>query len=141
MTKRETSPHDRGTCQSCGETGCSAATRKADETEQQFAERQRLQSRLCRIRHKVIVLSGKGGVGKSTVAVNLAVALNMSGRRVGLLDGDLHGPSVPTMLGLEGKTVQGTLEGIVPVDLEGIKVVSMGFFLPNQDEAVIWRGP
>jgi len=87
------------------------------------------------------VLSGKGGVGKSTVAVNLAVALKMLGKRVGLLDVDIHGPSIPTMLGLEGKTLSASAEGILPFDLDGMKVMSIGFFLSNQNEAVVWRGP
>jgi ATP-binding protein involved in chromosome partitioning len=89
----------------------------------------------------VLVLSGKGGVGKSTVAVNLAMALAMSGMRVGLLDVDIHGPSIPTMLGLEGKTAVGGEYGLIPIEVAGIKVVSMGFFLRNQDDPVIWRGP
>ena len=79
----------------------------------------KLQSRLCRIRHKVIVLSGKGGVGKSTVAVNLATALMLSGKRVGLLDVDIHGPSIPTMLGLEQETIQVGEDGLLPIDLGG----------------------
>ena len=89
----------------------------------------------------MIVLSGKGGVGKSTVAVNLAAALMMSGKRVGLLDVDIHGPSIPTMLGLERETIQGCEEGLLPIDLGGLKVMSLGFLLRNQDDAVIWRGP
>jgi Mrp family chromosome partitioning ATPase/predicted Fe-Mo cluster-binding NifX family protein len=89
----------------------------------------------------VVVLSGKGGVGKSTVAVNLAAALMLSGKRVGLLDVDIHGPSVPTMLGLEGSTVHEERGEIVPVMLGGLKVLSLGFLLRNQDDAVIWRGP
>ena len=107
MKEQKASPHDRATCQSCGDTDCSASTRKNNESEQEFGERQKLQSRLCRIRHKVVVLSGKGGVGKSTVAVNLAVALKMSGKRVGLLDVDIHGPSIPTMLGPGRRTSPG----------------------------------
>jgi Mrp family chromosome partitioning ATPase len=86
-------------------------------------------------------MSGKGGVGKSTVAVNLAMGLHLAGKKVGLLDVDIHGPSIPTMLGLEKSQV---LEGngeLLPVDLDGLKVISLGFFLKEQDEAVIWRGP
>lgn len=86
-------------------------------------------------------MSGKGGVGKSTVAVNLAAALTDAGRRTGLLDVDVHGPSVPTMLGLEGTPVRGEDDGLVPVDAAGLKVVSIGFLLGSSDDAVIWRGP
>jgi Mrp family chromosome partitioning ATPase/NifU-like protein involved in Fe-S cluster formation len=129
------------TCETCGDSDCSASKRKKEESEEEFKERRQLQSRLCRIRHKVVVLSGKGGVGKSTVAVNLAMALMLSGKRVGLLDVDIHGPSIPTMLGLERETIQMGEEGLIPIELGGMKVISLGFLLRNQDDAVIWRGP
>jgi len=138
---RKESRGAQATCDTCGDKECSASERKKDESEEQFADRRQLQSRLCRIRHKVMVLSGKGGVGKSTVAVNLATALMMSGKRVGLLDVDIHGPSIPTMLGLERQMIQGSEDGLLPVDLGGMKVMSLGFMLRNQDDAVIWRGP
>ncbi|MDQ7838896.1 MAG: Mrp/NBP35 family ATP-binding protein [Thermodesulfobacteriota bacterium] len=115
--------------------------KKENESDEEFDDRQKLQNRLSRICHKVVVLSGKGGVGKSTVAVNIAMALMMWGKRVGLLDVDIHGPSVPTMLGLEGKTIEGGAEGLLPVELGDMKVMSLGFLLRNQDDAVIWRGP
>jgi len=129
------------TCDTCGKDDCSASARNPGESDQDFKDRQQLQSRLCRIRHKILVLSGKGGVGKSTVAVNLAAALRMAGKRVGLLDVDIHGPSIPTMLGLEQATVTGQEGELLPVDAGGIKVLSMGFFLRSPDDAVIWRGP
>jgi Mrp family chromosome partitioning ATPase len=128
-------------CRSCEKTSCSAAHRRQDESDADFADRQKLESRLCRIRHKIVVLSGKGGVGKSTVAVNLAVALMMTGRRVGLLDVDIHGPSIPTMLGLEHHIIGGSDGEIAPADVDGLKVISIGLFLPSPDDAVIWRGP
>lgn len=128
-------------CNSCEEKDGSASERKKSESEEEFREHQELQSRLGRIRHKIVVLSGKGGVGKSTVAVNLAVALTMAGKRVGLLDIDIHGPSIPTMLGLEREIIQGSEDGLLPIDLGGMKVMSIGFLLRNQDDAVIWRGP
>ncbi len=93
---------------------------------------------------KFVVMSGKGGVGKSTVAVNTAVSLALSGKRVGLLDVDVHGPSVPTMLGLAGTKLMGTEEKIYPVEMEGynnLKVMSVGFLLEAEDSPVIWRGP
>jgi Mrp family chromosome partitioning ATPase/predicted Fe-Mo cluster-binding NifX family protein len=128
-------------CGSCSDEKCSASKQLKGESDADFEERRLLQSRLCRIKHKVIVLSGKGGVGKSTVAVNIAVALMLSGRRVGLLDVDIHGPSVPTMLGLEGTVLQGSEDALLPVDMEGLKVMSIGFLLRSPDDAVIWRGP
>jgi len=97
---------------------------------------------LKRIGHKIVVLSGKGGVGKSTVAVNLAVSLSMSGYKTGLLDIDIHGPSVPKMLRLDGSIMQPSERGkLIPVDFGGLKVMSIGFLLPGEQEAVIWRGP
>jgi Mrp family chromosome partitioning ATPase len=102
----------------------------------------RLASRLARIRHTIVVLSGKGGVGKSTVSVNLAVALAERGKQVGLLDIDLHGPSVPKMLHLEGQPIQSHDGAALPVEFTmNLKVMSIGFFLASEDQAVIWRGP
>lgn len=129
------------TCDSCKDASCSVRQRRPGEGEQDFEDRKMLQSRLCRIRRKIVVLSGKGGVGKSTVAVNLAVALRLAGRSVGLLDIDIHGPSIPTMLGLVHATVQGQNGEMIPMDVDGLKVMSLGFFLRDPDEAVIWRGP
>ena len=85
------------------------------------------------------VSSGKGGVGKSTVAVNLACALSASGARVGILDADVYGPNVPIMLGLSGKP-NGENGKIIPFDYHGMKVMSMAF-LVAEDQPVIWRGP
>lgn len=134
-------PEEKTACDSCSSTTCSASKRQDDESDEEFEERRRLAARLCRIRHRIVVMSGKGGVGKSTVAVNLAMSLVLAGNRVGLLDVDIHGPSVPTMLGLEGQTVTGSEEGLTPVDVGGLKVMSLGFLLHNPDDAVIWRGP
>ncbi len=128
-------------CESCSSSSCSATSKKLTESQQEFEDRRRLASRLCRIKHKIVVLSGKGGVGKSTVAVNLAMGLHLAGKKVGLLDVDIHGPSVPTMLGLETSQVMEGNGELVPVDLNGMKVISLGFFLKDRDEAVIWRGP
>jgi ATP-binding protein involved in chromosome partitioning len=128
-------------CDSCGKKSCSATQRQDNESEEEFSERQTLQSRLCHIRHKIVVLSGKGGVGKSTVSVNLAMALAMAGMRVGLLDVDIHGPSIPTMLGIENEKLHGSEDGLTPVFIGNLAVMSLGFILKNQDEAVIWRGP
>jgi len=102
----------------------------------------KLKNKLSAIKHKVMVLSGKGGVGKSSVAVNLAVALAMDGMRVGLLDIDFHGPSVPTMLGLQKIKLDSDKNGIIPAEIHNLKVVSISMLLPeNQNDAIIWRGP
>jgi len=131
----------KATCGTCGDSNCSASKRKEGENDGEFSNRQKLQSRLCRIRHKVLVMSGKGGVGKSTVAVNLATSLALEGKSVGLLDVDIHGPSIPTMLGLEGQRPVGGEEGMVPIELGSLKIMSIGFLLGDPDDAVIWRGP
>jgi len=128
-------------CDSCKDSSCSAAKREQGENDQDFEDRRALQSRLCHIGHKIMVMSGKGGVGKSTVAVNLAMGLMLAGKKVGLLDVDIHGPSVPTMLGLEGANIEAGPDGLMPVELGNLKVMSMGFLLRNPDDAVIWRGP
>jgi ATP-binding protein involved in chromosome partitioning len=123
------------------ELTCSPTSKTAGQPAEKAAQEERLRQRLTRIRHKIVVLSGKGGVGKSTVAVNLAVAIQRSGKRVGLLDVDIHGPSVPTMLGLETETIAAADGEMIPVDLGGLKVISIGFMLKDRDAAVIWRGP
>jgi ATP-binding protein involved in chromosome partitioning len=89
------------------------------------------------VKHVVAVASGKGGVGKSTVAANLALALQSQGGRIGLLDADIYGPSMPIMMGLQGFNAQGAP---LPVEQFGLKLVSMGFFVPPE-RAMIWRGP
>ena len=92
------------------------------------------------IRHIVAVASGKGGVGKSTVAVNLALALRGMGYRVGLLDADVYGPSVPVMLGLTERPRTGANERILPIEKFGIEIISLGLFIQDRTP-VIWRGP
>jgi ATP-binding protein involved in chromosome partitioning len=101
-----------------------------------------LQQRMAEIKHKLLVLSGKGGVGKSTVAANLAVALAKAGRQVGLLDVDIHGPSVPKLTGLEGQTPHSDGVALLPVRVaDNLAVMSIGFLLTSKADAVIWRGP
>jgi ATP-binding protein involved in chromosome partitioning len=93
------------------------------------------------VKRVILVGSGKGGVGKSTVAANLAVALKKLGYRVGLLDADIYGPSIPTILGLKNAVVTvNDNKMIVPVEREGMKVLSIGLMLPSEDTPVIWRG-
>lgn len=90
----------------------------------------------------MVVMSGKGGVGKSTVAANLAFMLSQKGYKTGLLDCDIHGPSIPKLLGLENIRGLDSKEGkLLPVEIDGVKVFSMGFMLPTRDTPVIWRGP
>jgi ATP-binding protein involved in chromosome partitioning len=133
------------TCKTCDDSQCSAQQRRPDERDEDFLDRQALLSRMCKIKHKVMVLSGKGGVGKSTVAVNLATALAMAGKRVGLLDVDIHGPSVPKLLHLEGAAISGNDHALFPVTIDhhpgSLAVMSIGFLLRERDDAVIWRGP
>jgi ATP-binding protein involved in chromosome partitioning len=109
--------------------------------QQESAARQNLKDRMGKIKHKIAIISGKGGVGKSTVTVNLAVAFAQMGNRVGVLDADIHGPSVPRLLGLEGQHVKTGPTGVFPVEgLLGLKVMSIDFFLP-EEAPTIWRGP
>ncbi len=115
---------------------------KAADSLKSLTESMELNTRLNQIKHKIMVLSGKGGVGKSTVAANIAVALAMEGRKVGLLDTDFHGPSIPTLLNLEGVYPEVNGEKMLPVPYgENLSVMSIGFLIPNRDDAVIWRGP
>lgn len=101
-----------------------------------------LKKRLSAIKHKILVLSGKGGVGKSTVAVNISVLLALQGKKVGLLDIDIHGPNVPKMLGVEGRHVSGVENSLNPYEyMPNLKLMSIAFLLPESDSAVIWRGP
>lgn len=99
---------------------------------------------LGKVKNIIAVASGKGGVGKSTVAVNLAVAMAKTGASVGLIDADVYGPSTPIMFGLEGQRPQIRTEGqkeiIIPIEKHGVKVVSIGFFVRPED-ALVWRGP
>ena len=102
----------------------------------------KLRRSLQRIRNKLVVLSGKGGVGKSSVATNLAVGLARQGQKVGLMDVDVHGPSIPRLLHLEESRPSAVEEGLIPIKWEdNLSVISLGFFLPAKSDSVIWRGP
>jgi Mrp family chromosome partitioning ATPase len=103
----------------------------------------RLKENMNNIKHKIVVMSGKGGVGKSTVAVNLAVSLAEKGFKTGLLDIDIHGPSVPKLLGVDGVMVTGGDDNfILPVKYnDNLSVMSVGFLMQDSDQAVVWRGP
>jgi len=105
-------------------------------------EEHRLRERMARIRRRLVVLSGKGGVGKSTAAANLAVALSSRGHRVGLLDVDIHGPSIPTILGCQGSSLISDGQSILPVEVRHrLTLMSIDFLIGNKTDAVIWRGP
>ncbi len=113
--------------------GKMASSKKLDE---------QLKQNMSKIKHKILVLSNKGGVGKSSVAVNLACSLSEKGFKVGILDADLHGPSVATMLGFEGKKLQGSSEGIIPMSVSSdLVAVSMASLIETSDAPLIWRGP
>ena len=105
-------------------------------------QNEKIGKRMSLIKRKIVVMSGKGGVGKTTVTVNIASALASMGLKVGILDTDVHGPNVAKMLGCEDGSVLSP-DGVVmyPVETEkGIKVMSLAFVLPDPDEAIIWRG-
>lgn len=97
---------------------------------------------LMRIKHKIIVTSGKGGVGKSTVSANIAMVLAMRGYDVGLLDADIHGPNIPKMFHIEDAMLYADDEGIMPIIVPpSLKIMSMAFLIQDSDNPVIWRGP
>ncbi|KAL4858294.1 Cytosolic Fe-S cluster assembly factor [Chlorella vulgaris] len=124
-------------CEGCpNQAACATAPKGSDPDLDAIA------ARLAPIKHIVLVLSGKGGVGKSTFSAQLAFALAARGLEVGLLDIDICGPSVPKMLGLEGEEIHQSGAGWSPVYVqENLGVMSIGFMLPNADDPVIWRGP
>jgi|LQYC01.1.fsa_nt_gi ATP-binding protein involved in chromosome partitioning len=123
-------------CQTCNQTGtCS-------EEEKEAHDLKRLEATMSMVKHKFMVLSGKGGVGKSSVAVNLAVTLAKEGFTVGIMDADIHGPNIPKMMGVEEKRLVGNQDGLLPIKTEsGVVVMSIAFLLRNKDDAIIWRGP
>jgi len=92
------------------------------------------------VKNVIVVASGKGGVGKSTVSANLALALQRCGARVGLLDADIYGPSIPVILGIKARPAVTEKNFLIPVEQYGLQVISAGFFI-NEEDAVIWRGP
>ncbi|MFX0067959.1 MAG: Mrp/NBP35 family ATP-binding protein [Promethearchaeota archaeon] len=105
-------------------------------------QKSKLKIRMKQIKHKIAVMSGKGGVGKSMITANLAAELASKGFDVGILDADIHGPCIPKMLGIQGQRPVAGLPGIFPViGPLNMKVVSMDFFLPDSGSPVIWRGP
>lgn len=106
-------------------------------------EREKFENNIAGIKHRVAILSGKGGVGKSSITANLAFFLAMQGKKVGVMDVDFHGPSIPTIMGVKGEKLEINEEGkMLPMRVaENLHVISLGLILENQDSAVIWRGP
>ncbi len=120
-----------GNCSACASKG-SCSTPKEDP----------VKPTLEKIKHIFVVLSGKGGVGKSTVSANLAMGLTVRGQKVGLLDIDVHGPSIPKIVGLQGQRAMGDGEKLIPSETpEGLKVMSTALILEKADEPIVWRGP
>ncbi len=130
---------DSKTCGTCASASSRGGEGGANAPSEEKAE---LARRMAAIPHKILVFSGKGGVGKSTVAANLAATLADRGHRVGLLDIDFHGPSIPMLFGLQGQKTgmrRGRIEPIQPSP--NLRVMSLAFLIENPDDAVIWRGP
>lgn len=125
----------------CPPEACASCASECDSRKETAPPIQAAPDGLSRVKHKIVVLSGKGGVGKSTVAANLALSLAAKGFKVGLLDADIHGPSIPTLFNQVGTHVEQFGDTVEPVRAGGIKLMSSGFMLEHPDQAVIMRGP
>ena len=113
--------------------------KKAEKKQQQ---QDAVAASMAKVKYKIMVMSGKGGVGKTTVAANLAFALGMQGLEVGLMDADIHGPDIPKILGIEDQRPQISGDMIKPIPVTPrLRAISIGFLLPDRDSPVIWRGP
>jgi ATP-binding protein involved in chromosome partitioning len=134
--------NDKTTERGCDDTTCKENCATCPSAHQQSAPKGLPPKAKIDVKHVILVLSGKGGVGKSTVSVNLAFALANHGKNVGLLDLDFHGPNIPKMLGIEQQRPALLPHAIEPVHIAGnIAVMSMAFLLPDTSTPVIWRGP
>ncbi|HAR63706.1 MAG: chromosome partitioning protein ParA [Candidatus Margulisiibacteriota bacterium] len=112
------------------------------EKQNEVMQAQQLKEKIAKIKNKIVVLSGKGGVGKSTVAISIARALAKAGQRIGILDVDIHGPSIPNLLGIKDEKLTTINNSILPyVSGDNLLVISIGLLLDNSDQPVIWRGP
>ncbi len=123
---------ERSRCETCAQRGSCKDQQRPNEC---AAER------MAKVKHKILIVSGKGGVGKSTVSANLARSLIARGYSVGLLDADITGPNIPKLLGIEDQRIKQGPDGLEPGNASGIKIVSMALVLPSRDSAVVWRGP
>lgn len=111
-------------------------------TEEKIQEETKIQDTLKNIKHVIIVMSGKGGVGKSTVSANLATGLSMRGYQTGIMDIDITGPNIPKMFGVENEQLTVENQQLIPVTVPpSMKLMSMAFLLPDKDSPVMWRGP
>ena len=129
-------------CESCNQSDCGSCSSQSPEQKAQAEQTKNLKNFLDGVKHKLVVMSGKGGVGKSTVAVNIALELSNQGFTVGLLDVDLHGPSVAGMLGLVGIPLNSIGNKIIPYQYsKNLKAVTVQGLLEEPDSALIWRGP
>jgi Mrp family chromosome partitioning ATPase len=139
MAKRDEKCDDKcdDKCESCSKKN-SCSDKTCDDKKVASPD---IAARMDRVKHKILIGSGKGGVGKSTVTVNLAAALSMRGYRVGVIDADITGPNVPKLLGIEEEKLHQGAEGIEPAIADGVKVVSMALVLSSRDSPVVWRGP
>ena len=114
-------------------------TNEPNKRETKEDKKQKIQQ-INKVKKIIAIASGKGGVGKSTISINLASAFSLIGKNVGILDADIHGPSVPHMLGLKGKPEVNSDKKIIPFEFNSMKVMSIGFLL-NDEQPVVWRGP
>ena len=131
-------------CSTCGSAGsCHSKGSGTCPSELIAQQDKEIAATLSHIKHKIFVMSGKGGVGKSSVAVNIACAMSQLGYKVGILDVDVHGPSVPNLLGIQKATIEvNEKQQLLPAMYAGkIGVVSMDTLLQDKDQAIIWRGP
>ncbi|MGD2185318.1 MAG: Mrp/NBP35 family ATP-binding protein [Desulfobacterales bacterium] len=133
---------DQKTSDTNGEQNVDKELRGHIDRQKDEREQQQLKQKMDHVRRKVMVMSGKGGVGKSTVAINLAAGMVSRGYQVGILDADIHGPNVPRMLGIENRRLLGSDGSIEPVEVfKGFKAVSLGLFGDDPNKAIVWRGP
>jgi ATP-binding protein involved in chromosome partitioning len=133
---------DKTTDDKSMENACPSRKHPGKDEIEELREKLMLDQNICGIRHKILVMSGKGGVGKSSVAANIAVGLSLKGKGVGLMDIDIHGPSIPKMVGLEGAPLKQSEEGLMPIEYsDNLKVMSIGFLIRDKKDAVIWRAP
>jgi Mrp family chromosome partitioning ATPase len=142
MSDSPVSHHEGGTPPEKADDATDEQTAQMEQAYAQMRRKLRMTQLAENVKHKIMILSGKGGVGKSTVSTGLALALARQGKKVGLMDIDITGPNIPKMLGITGSELRVEEGQIHPVEgPHGIKVISMAFLLEDEDAPVIWRGP